>query len=423
MVEDLDRSTSIVVETAKTNATLDAQALGTAETAELPLFAAAAELQRRQQQQLRTRRIYSILALLLLAAVIVYVGNGLMQKKNVSRGGDIVVHGPALIKAKDMPLSTESVQSLAMREAEFSRGSSADGNTAAELAVDFAPKTYSSLASGLTLVEGKKIRTELVSSATDKIDSVVVANDQSTERASTASERINSEDILARKEAVVIAAVVKTARPLSAAALDKQTVNKANRLLASGLNDTAIKWLVDRLAQNSRLVNSAALYAKLLISDSQFDDAANIIQKYKTGSSENLPLADSKRVGALTTALGKTELIFTKLDIRLAIAKQQYDQALLLIDNAAVPVHRDAGFLELRAAIFQAQEKYADAILAYEKLLAFNSNRSQWWMGLAVAMDASAKFSGAKQAYQNALALGGLESSLGQYANARIAQL
>jgi MSHA biogenesis protein MshN len=196
---------------------------------------------------------------------------------------------------------------------------------------------------------------------------------------------------------------VKTTRPLSNAEVDLQIKSQAERLLSSGLSASAINYLQEKLAGDVSKIKSASLYASLLIETQSYQQASNLLQDYQQANPDYLELA--------------------KLQVRLAMAQQDFSQALERLDRLAIPVNRDAGFTEMRAAILQTQGNYADAAESYRQLLQYDNQRSRWWMGLATSLDADAKFSEAKQAYRKAMFATDLPDKLSLYASRRIAQL
>jgi MSHA biogenesis protein MshN len=66
---------------------------------------------------------------------------------------------------------------------------------------------------------------------------------------------------------------------------------------------------------------------------------------------------------------------------------------------------------------------YEAASFVYQNLLVRNQDNARWWMGLAVAFDANAQTSEAKQAFVKALELRQLTAELSNYAERRVAQL
>lgn len=210
-------------------------------------------------------------------------------------------------------------------------------------------------------------------------------------------------DIAATQKATRAVQSVKTPHPLSPAARDRQTLREAQSLLDSGQRGAAMELLVRRLAEYDRQLHSATLYASLLLSQQRYEDAEQLLNTYSAELPGHLPLA--------------------KLQVRLAIAQQRYIDALALLDRYSVPLNRDAEFMSLRAGIYQAQQDYNAAILVYQALLQYDDRQSRWWMGMAVAMDASGRRIEARQAYQSAVAVGDLDHTLSQYATARLGQL
>ncbi|WP_415837011.1 tetratricopeptide repeat protein [Shewanella aquimarina] len=60
---------------------------------------------------------------------------------------------------------------------------------------------------------------------------------------------------------------------------------------------------------------------------------------------------------------------------------------------------------------------------SYRRLARVEPNQAKWWMGLAYALDSQQKFTGAKQAYGQALGLPGLSQQASDFIQQRLAQL
>ena len=211
----------------------------------------------------------------------------------------------------------------------------------------------------------------------------------------------------------VAATPIKTARVLSVAEVDLQIESEANRILANGLRSAALNYLGGKLgnqiangevsSESIAKIKSAALYAALLIEAQQFAVADKLLPAYVEAHPQSLE--------------------FARLQVRSAIAQQDYSKAIVLLDSFAVPVNRDPTFTELRAAAQQAQGQHGLAVVSYKALLAVDERTSRWWMGLAVALDANAEFDQAKQAYRKAMLAADLPAGLSDYAAQRIAKL
>lgn len=204
-------------------------------------------------------------------------------------------------------------------------------------------------------------------------------------------------------------AAIKKPRKLSPEALDTQRYEKASQLLANSGYTSAINYLSVQLPKKIMVVKalryfkSVILNISLMIEAQRFLEAEDLLVLYSQAHPSNRD--------------------FYKLNIRLALAQQEYISALALLDEYSIPINQDPEFTEFRAVIQHIQGNYAQAQSSYKQLLQFNNRRSRWWMGLAIALDASANFEGAGQAYRQALLTVDLSSAHGTYASRRITEL
>ena len=202
---------------------------------------------------------------------------------------------------------------------------------------------------------------------------------------------------------------LKIQRPINQESTDIQDYEKALALLSASGPIAAIDYLSQSQSQSEaeiksrQFFKSVILYASLLIETQRYSTAEWLLQQYQAAHPRNY--------------------IFPKLRIRSALAQFDYPKALALLDNVSVPINEDAEFTELRAVTQQAQSRYVDAEVSYKELLQFDNRRARWWMGLAVALDGSANFKQAEQAYQQVLLSEDLTTEYNVYALRRINDL
>lgn len=375
-----------------------------AEHGKLPLFAAAEQLHNEQKQ--RGSRL--MLVLLVVITIMVIVVSGylfVIPHQNISSA------------------SVSDVGQIVSNE----QSDIADYSTEVAMPVAEVPAVDPAIASAAKIAEVISVKNQPISEPVNVVNNSVSTDaiidkpkvSESVETLAANGQRrkiIQSSvaiDDLAAVQKATPPVAVKTARVLSAADIDLQIEAEANRILASGLRSTAVNFLSDKLAGQSTdgellaealiKVKSAALYAALLIESQQFETVDALLPIYVKAHPQSLD--------------------FARLQVRSAMAQQDYLQAITLLDNFAVPVDHDPTFTELRAAAQQAQGYYSLAAVSYKALLAVDNRSSRWWMGLAVALDASAEFAEAKQAYSNAMLAADLPAGLSNYASQRIAQL
>ena len=204
-------------------------------------------------------------------------------------------------------------------------------------------------------------------------------------------------------------AILKVKRPLNQEFSDIRNYENAVALLSDKGAIAAIDYLSQYQAKSEdeikqrRFFKSVILYASLLVKNQRYSAAESLLKKYQAAHP------------------GKYD--FSKLRIRLALAQNDYPQALAFLDAFSIPVNEDAEFTELRAVTLQAQSRYVDAADSYNQLLQFDNRPARWWMGLAVAFDGSADFQRAEQAYQQVLLTTDLTKEHSVYALRRISDL
>jgi len=215
--------------------------------------------------------------------------------------------------------------------------------------------------------------------------------------------------------------IIKTKRSLSDREIDINHYEKALSLLGEHGAVAAINYLSSDLNNhlNNHLISHQAkaaedikvsgffksiiLHASLLIETQRFSQADVLIDQYQKVYPSNTD--------------------FSKLNIRLLMAQNNYPQVLSLLDSLSMPINVDAEFEELRAVSQQAQGQYVDAQNTYKKLLEFDNRSARWWMGLAVAFDSSADFKSAEQAYHKVLLSENLTAEHNTYALRRITDI
>lgn len=401
---------------------------------ELPLFAAAAAIQRQKERQQIYRRA-AMLIVVIASILLVYF----QYIKNDSSDTPISLGAieSTLVAQQKGASQTQGIE-IATTSSNGSIGDSSFGRS--ELAAS--PIDTSIAIQPLAIQDRKKSASEVNEvpiGAEENSNSVMDPNVESTyglgdkstvvEQFSAVSEiassseaatvtadtavGINVAETEADKDpAVLVINPVKQSRPLSTATIDRHLAERAERLIQSESQAEAISLLESQHEQyrgeQKSLPKSALLLSSLLLDNGQLEQAQDLVVEYRKTASK-YPVEINRS--------------FAKLDIRLAIMQERFDHALFVIGQNAVPVNQDHDFLAFQAAIFQAQKNYSAASTAYQSLLTFDRYHASWWMGLAVSLDALASSADAKQAYQQALDLGGLDYHLDQYARTRLAKL
>lgn len=114
------------------------------------------------------------------------------------------------------------------------------------------------------------------------------------------------------------------------------------------------------------------------------------------------------------------------LPYRLAYARQliktgALDEARGLLSNGIMPPVAEAQDLyAMLATVCQRLGRYDEAVHTYRQLLAVNSEYAAWWLGLGIALEGALSEDQARQAYEQALACGGLSSGVQDYIRQRL---
>jgi len=102
----------------------------------------------------------------------------------------------------------------------------------------------------------------------------------------------------------------------------------------------------------------------------------------------------------------------------LLVDQGQIKWALQQMEAAQYLAMEDSNYLALLAWLYQRNDQHVEAARVYVDSLALNPEQGQWWLGLAISLQAQQNWQGAAEAYEYALAMG-LEPKLRQYAMAR----
>ncbi len=107
---------------------------------------------------------------------------------------------------------------------------------------------------------------------------------------------------------------------------------------------------------------------------------------------------------------------------QLYLQEKNTESALQLLTQITTSSKNEA-YLALLAAAYQQNKSYPQARDHYQTLVQLNSNKAEYWLGLALAQDALNQKEAAYNAYQNALKLHSLNSAINDYIQQRLKQL
>jgi tetratricopeptide (TPR) repeat protein len=117
-----------------------------------------------------------------------------------------------------------------------------------------------------------------------------------------------------------------------------------------------------------------------------------------------------------------------RVDYRLMLARLFYrekklKQAYAVLAQIEPDVQRNIDFFGLKATVAQELELNAESSHLYGRLVIFEPNRAQWWLGLAISLDRLRQREGALRAYENAADLRQLSASADDFIRQRILEL
>lgn len=108
---------------------------------------------------------------------------------------------------------------------------------------------------------------------------------------------------------------------------------------------------------------------------------------------------------------------------RAQLAGGDLDLAVATLQRAVPAVKDQVEYRVTLATLLQQQGQSDQAANHWAELIAWDSGRAPWWVGLAIALEGRGDTSGATRAYRQAAALPGLAPSLADYVRQRLQQL
>ncbi|MCK7544282.1 hypothetical protein MLC59_08885 [Marinobacter bryozoorum] len=108
---------------------------------------------------------------------------------------------------------------------------------------------------------------------------------------------------------------------------------------------------------------------------------------------------------------------------RAQLAGGDLDQAVTTLQQQVPPVADQVEYRVTLATLLQQQGHSDQAANHWAELIAWDSGRAPWWVGLAIALEGRGDTTGAARAYQQAAALPGLAPSLADYVRQRLQSL
>lgn len=196
--------------------------------------------------------------------------------------------------------------------------------------------------------------------------------------------------------------VEKVIRPLSASERADGHYRQAVRYLQQGHAGRAEEELRSALALDGTHATARELLAGMLIQRGRWREAQVLLE-------DGLAIAPHP--------------VLARLLARLHLEHGAEGSALAVMEQARPVAARNGEFLAFLAMLYQRAGRHDDAIAAYTEAVGLRPADGRAWLGLAIALEARERPGEAMQAYEHALASGGLDAGLRQYAQQRLAAL
>ena len=185
---------------------------------------------------------------------------------------------------------------------------------------------------------------------------------------------------------------IKNAADLSPQQQDVLAVQEALRIIAVNQPDAAYAVLGEYIAANRYAHQSRETYAKLLLSQGAYRQAADLVEA-------GLQLAPN-HAG------------FKKIKARLLVSNGEIGEAVKLLLRRAPEVSKDLEYHEILATAQLASRDYEGAAVSYTSLLREDRNQGKYWYGFAASQDFLGKRRAARQAYVEAVRQPSLSANL-----------
>jgi tetratricopeptide (TPR) repeat protein len=185
---------------------------------------------------------------------------------------------------------------------------------------------------------------------------------------------------------------------------------KANLFYQKGLSfiardeiNSSISWLKKSLEVMPEFLPARETLATVLIKQDRHQEAIHYLRE------------------GLAKTPDSIELI--KLYARILVQQHQFKRALTLLQRESPSLEDNAEYYSIMAFAEQGLGNADVAARLYERLLKFNPNHGNWWLGLALALETNGQPNSALHAYQRAAASGDLSPSVEAYIESKIEQI
>lgn len=182
--------------------------------------------------------------------------------------------------------------------------------------------------------------------------------------------------------------------------VDRRAEESIRSALASGRQAEAEQMLTNLLSVQAAPQSRARL-ARYLLVDKRPGEALNWLPDSAARTDDTLRLLRSRAL----------------------LATGQQDEAVFALEYDVPPVREHVEYTVTLATLLQQQGRFSDAAGRWGELIAYDSSRAAWWVGLAIALEADQQTRSAARAYQQAMALSDLPPSLSDYVRRRLSAL
>ena len=195
----------------------------------------------------------------------------------------------------------------------------------------------------------------------------------------------------------------KTMKPLAPQEEAENDYRQAGAKLHQGRAADAEPLLAKALRADPGHVKARELAAGLALRGGRWREAQQLLTQGLSASPKHYP--------------------FAQMLARIHVEQGADAQALATMEAARAAGEQDADFLSFLATLYQRAGKPAEAVQTYTAAVKLRPQDGRTWLGLGISLEAQKEATAAAEAYQRALASGGLDNRLQQYAQQRLAIL
>ncbi len=197
--------------------------------------------------------------------------------------------------------------------------------------------------------------------------------------------------------------IEKTDRPYTAEELADDAYREAVSLRANGNSTGAERRLKELLAATPRHVKARELLVSIQNENGRWVEARGTLEAGIARVPEHV---------AFRLALA-----------RLLLQNSGEKEAIAVLEEGRAAGRTEPELLAFLAALYQRAARHAEAVKVYREALGVNAQEGRWWVGLGISLEAQQDSTGARDAYQRALASPRLPANLAQYAEGRLQAL